>query len=89
MKIFTTGILVAMALGAVSESGAGERALYVGEGRFYGKDQGTTDSAILRQRNHEQTLRAQERNRQEERYERDERREREFEREMKYDLKSP
>ena len=87
MKAITAAILIALAPCTISQAGAGEKAVYVGEGRFYDENQETAAAAILRQRNHEQTLRSQERNRYEERYERTERWEREREREMKYDLK--
>lgn len=60
---------------------AADKAIYVGEGRYYGEDQTSSDTAVLRQRNQEQTDRRQDRDRIEEHYERSERRERAYERE--------
>lgn len=80
MKTVMTGLFIVISL-SVAAVQAGEKAVYVGEGRFVGQDKDSSDTAVLRQRNQEQTLRAQERNRNEERYERTERREREYDRE--------
>lgn len=58
---------------------AGEKATYVGEGR-YSCSSDSVDCAVLRQRNNELSIRQQERQETERRYERAERREREYER---------
>lgn len=77
LVIYTVALLLTLPLAAQ----AGKEAVYVGEGRFLGQEKDSVDSAVLRQRNQEQTIRAQERNRDEERYERSERRERLYDRE--------
>lgn len=59
---------------------AGEKAIYVGEGR-YACDSDSIDCAVLKQRNQEQTRREWERYENERRYEREERREAEYQRE--------
>lgn len=76
-----TELLIMLTLAVPILAHATEKAVYVGEGRYYGQERDSVDSAILNQRNHEQTLLQQERNRNEERYERAERREREYQRE--------
>ncbi len=76
IKLISCAVLLYFTLPAFAE-----KAVYVGEGRYYGQDRNSSDAAVLNQRNHEETLRQQERNRNEERYERAERREREYERE--------
>lgn len=63
---------------------AGERATYVGEGR-YSCSSDSVDCAVLRQRNNEISTRQQERLEAEQRYERYERRERQYERDYEYD----
>ena len=63
---------------------ASEKAVYVGEGR-YACDSDSSDCAVLRQRNEEQTRRVQERYENERRYEREERRETEYLREYESD----
>lgn len=63
---------------------AGEKAVYVGGGR-YACDSDSTDCAVLKQRNEEQTRRVQERYENERRYEREERREAEYQREYETD----
>lgn len=80
MKSFAAGLFVVIALCANSAH-AREEAVYVGEGRFVGQDRTSSDTAVLRQRNEERTLRARERDRDEQRDERTERREREYDRE--------
>lgn len=59
---------------------AGEKAIYVGEGR-YSCDSDSIDCAILKQRNQEQTRRERERYEDERRVDREERREAEYLRE--------
>lgn len=63
---------------------AGDRATYVGEGR-YSCSSDSIDCAVLRQRNNEVSNRQRERLEAEQRYERYERREREYERERQED----
>lgn len=58
---------------------AGEKAIYVGEGR-YSCSSDSVDCAVIKQRNNEFSIRQQERREREERYERAERREREYDR---------
>jgi len=59
---------------------AGEKATYVGEGR-YSCSSDSVDCAVLKQRNNELSIRQQERRENERRYERAEQREREYDRE--------
>lgn len=63
---------------------AGEKAIYVGEGR-YACDSDSIDCGVLKQRNQEQTRRERERYEDERRADREERREREYLREYEID----
>lgn len=80
-KFIVFPVLALLTLTISVTAQAREEAVYVGEGRYVGEDRDSSDTAVLRQRNQEQTIRQQERNRDEERYERAERRERSYERE--------
>lgn len=80
MKTAMIGSFIAVAL-SVNVVHARETATYVGEGRYIGQDRTSSDSAVLRQRNQEQTERVRDRDRSEQRYEQSERRERAYEHE--------
>lgn len=77
--IFSLLVSVALVMPVIAQ--ARETATYVGEGRYVGQDRDSSDSAVLRQRNQEQTERRQDRDRGEQRYQESERRERAYERE--------
>ena len=80
MKTVAIGIFFVIALSA-SVAQARDTSTYVGEGRYVGEDRTSTDTAVLWQRNQEQTERRQDRDRSEQRYQESERRERSYERE--------
>jgi hypothetical protein len=73
-------LLLPLLLSLSTNAQAGEKAVYVGEGR-YACDYGSIDCAVLKQRNEEQTRRVQESYENDRRYEREERRETRYERE--------
>jgi len=80
---FTTFSFLICLSWLVSTAGqAGERATYVGEGR-YSCSSDSIDCAVLRQRNNDISSRQRERLEAEQRYESYERREREYERERR------
>ncbi|PTR09938.1 hypothetical protein C8R32_10224 [Nitrosospira sp. Nsp5] len=79
-------LVVPLALAAMPVTAqVGEKATYVGEGRYVGDDRTSSDTAVIRQRNQEQTERRQDRDRSEQRYQESERRERAYERESSSD----
>ncbi len=79
MKKYLIGMLVALALSVqIVEAADGEKATYVGGGRYVGEGRSTED-AMIRQRSDDYTERQRDRERSEEREERVERRERAYE----------
>jgi hypothetical protein len=73
-------IKLLFSLSLVMSAHAGEKAIYVGEGRYAcGVD--SVDCAVLKQRNQEQTRRTQERDKEDQRNEQVDRQEREYKRE--------
>lgn len=79
MKCITLVFVLSLVSVVSISAQADEKAVYVGEGR-YACSNDSSDCAVLRQRNQEQTRRAQERNEDDRRSDRAERREREYER---------
>ncbi|SFO38616.1 hypothetical protein [Nitrosospira briensis] len=77
-------LLLPLLLSLSMNAQAGEKAVYVGEGR-YACDTGSIDCAVLKQRNEEQTRRVQESYENEQWYEREERRESRYQREYETD----
>lgn len=73
-------LLLPLLLSLSMNAKAGEKAVYVGEGR-YACDSRSIDCAVLKQRNEEQTRRVQESYENDRRYEREERRETRHQRE--------
>ena len=74
--VFALSLTIIVSTTAQAEE---RRAVYVGEGRHACSD-GSADCAVLKQRNQEQTRRAQERNENDRQNDRAERREREYQR---------
>lgn len=73
---WTIGILTLALLSALDVSASdGEKATYVGGGRYVGEGK-SVDDAVLHQRNNEWTQRQQDRQENEQRHDRSERRER-------------
>ena len=72
-------IMLVFALSLALIAQADEKAVYVGEGRYYSPSD-SVDNAVLKQRNQEQTRRAQERNENDRRNDNEDRRERENQR---------
>ena len=72
-------IMLVFALSLALIAQADEKAVYVGEGRYYSLSD-SVDNAVLKQRNQEQTRRAQERNENDRRNDNENRRERENQR---------
>lgn len=68
MTKFVFSLLVSLALVIPASTQARETSTYVGEGRYVGQDRTSSDTAVLRQRNQEQTERRQDRDRSEQRY---------------------
>ena len=79
MKI--TKLLMVLALVIPITATAAGKTVYVGEGRYVGQDRTSSDSAVLRQRNQEQTERRQDRQRDESRSRENDRQERDYQRE--------
>ena len=79
-KFVVFSAMVSLALVIPESTQARESTTYVGEGRYLGQDRTSSDTAVIRQRNQEQTERRQDRNRSEERYQESERQERSYER---------
>ena len=73
-------LLLPLLLFSSMSTQAGEKAVYVGEGRYV-CEADSVDCAVLKQRNQEQARRLQERHEDEQRYDREERREAEYQRE--------
>ena len=84
MKWITLLPALILASGVSIIAQADERAVYVGEGR-YACSNDSSDCAVVRQRNEEQTRRVRERDDYERRSDRQERREREYERDYESD----
>jgi hypothetical protein len=82
IKFTTFSFLICISWLAPAIAQAGERATYVGEGR-YSCSSNSIDCAVLRQRNNDISNRQRERLEAEQRYESYERREREYERERR------
>lgn len=80
-KLTIFSLLVSLTMAMPITAQADGKATYVGEGRFVGNDRNSSDSAVLRQRNQEQTERRQDRDRSEQRYRERERQDRAYERE--------
>lgn len=78
MKI--TQLLILLTL-AIPITASGDKAVYVGEGRYVGQDRTSSDTAVLRQRNQEQTERRQDRQRDESRTRENDRQDRDYQRE--------
>ncbi len=70
-------IMLAFSLCLALDVHADEKATYVGEGRYYSPSD-SVDSAVLRQRTHEQTQRQEERRENDRRNDREDRRDREY-----------
>jgi hypothetical protein len=83
-RMQTIKLLLLLLVFLPASAQAGEKAIYVGEGR-YACDSDSIDCAVLKQRNQEQTRRERERYEDERRDDREERLEREYLREHEID----
>jgi hypothetical protein len=87
IKFTVFPLLFSLALALSINAQAGEKASYVGDGRYVSEGK-SVDDAVLRQRNNEYSERERDRQDNERRYERSERREREYDRESQQDYES-
>ena len=87
IKFTISPLLLSLALVLPIAAQAGEKATYVGGGRYVGEGK-SADDAVLRQRNNEYSERERDRQDNERRYERSERRERDNDRESQQDYES-